>query len=489
MYSCFARVNPDRLLVKAFGQMISNEPGLFIRDQPEYLLLKPHYLHELFSSLASLWTQKKVLDWDQLWTNILGFADALVCMDSFWQTPVGSPGDSFIGNTDCVIGDVARLIESGCGADEHPFGVGNIPAAKAVLENILCRQRGEKYAEDSDAFSIATDSPKGKCLEAYIHLALYECRVSPDHKADSSVNWDSYEPVFSDELGKADLEDQPEYEFATLVANYLPNFFYLSETWVMDHLSKIFDRSNHLRWLCAIQGYSSVGRFDLRIYNDLKEDGHFLAVMDSAELKDSARDRYIRFLCVGYLHRHETLGEEGSVIAAILDRNILDEIAQVIWVLWTLRESDYKRLVEVTGELWPILLGRIDVSTEEGRKLASCLCQWAVFIPELNERTMGWLSKIAPYGSTFLLEPLAQLSDRQPFEAYEIWKGMLENYGYDHHDDPIKQIFANLSSRGKKGIRAAKVIADLTTVRLKLRQSGIFSMATMSYSKIRVSPT
>ncbi len=34
-----------------------------------------------------------------------------------------------------------------------------------------------------------------------------------------------------------------------------------------------------------------------------------------------------------------------------------------------------------------------------------------------------------------------------------------------------------------------KDLFDTTTVRLKLRQSGIFSMATMSYSKIRVSPT
>ena len=63
--------------------------------------------------------------------------------------------------------------------------------------------------------------------------------------------WKNLEPTYNAELARADIG---EYEFATLVVNYLPNFLYMSKNWVLANLSKIFDQENYQRWLCAMNG-------------------------------------------------------------------------------------------------------------------------------------------------------------------------------------------------------------------------------------------
>ncbi len=78
---------------------------------------------------------------------------------------------------------------------------------------------------------------------------------------------------------------------------------------------------------------------------------------------------------------------------------------------------------------------------------------------------MELLLKIAPYADASyntrdLLESLARLSEKQPFEANNIWLKILERSAPIYLEKPIRQILANLIAEGQKRERAAKKTVD-----------------------------
>jgi len=451
-------------LIKAFGELVSSEPILIFKAADSFLSLKPHYVHEIFSVFVKLWETKAELEWDNVWNDLLLFAEKLVSRDVFWNADSDNQKRAFIGNVDWVVRTLGRLIEAGCQKDENAFGLDKCESAKRVIELILSKQLGEEFLDDSDAVSIAINSPRGHCLEAYFKLALYQCRHAIKDTDEHSKIWAEYEPVFTLELNRPDTAN--EYEFATLIANYLPNFLYLSEDWVLLNLEKIFDNKNKLRWLCAIQGFSYVGGFDSRIYGLFKERGDFVEILNDKLIKTRVKKRYIQFICIGHLREQDDVDDGNSLISLLLNRNILAELKQVIWFLWSMRETNNKKVEELVYILWSKLINLIDGNIKEGRQLASNLSLWSEYITELNETTQSWLLAIAPYANedykaNYLLESLARLSKSQPFEVFEIWKVMLGSSSCDYPQEAIKEIFKNLVLQGNNGVRAVKEIADL----------------------------
>ncbi len=128
-----------------------------------------------------------------------------------------------------------------------------------------------------------------------------------------------------------------EYEFSTLVTNYLPNFLYMSKDWVLTNLDKIFNQTNYLNWLCAMQGYSYVGIVYQEIYHFLREHGDLLKVLDDNNIKNKVEERVIGHIFIAYLNDFEKLTDSNSMIRALVDRNDFEEIQQLIWSVWALR--------------------------------------------------------------------------------------------------------------------------------------------------------
>jgi hypothetical protein len=310
---------------------------------------------------------------------------------------------------------------------------------------------------------VAINSPRGQCLAALINLALFECRQEHTATEDHSKAWANYSELFDSELLKADT---CEYEFATLVADYMHNFLYLSETWLMSNLSTIFDQNNYLRWLCAMQGYSYISRLHPGIYNYLKENGDFLKALDDKNLKERRLDIFIQFICLSYLQGDESLDDMSSLILSLIERRNQSELNQIIWFIWTLRDKSVENIQVKVFELFPKLLNLVDGESKEGRKLASSLCRWSVYIDNLEGEQKEWLLQIAQYSEEdhnayVLMESLARLSVRYPFESYEIWAALLTGSSYDYPDESIKVIFTNLIQAGHEGVMKAKDIAGL----------------------------
>jgi anthranilate phosphoribosyltransferase len=111
------------------------------------------------------------------------------------------------------------------------------------------------------------------------------------------------------------------------------------------------------------------------------------------------------------------------------------------------------------------LLQAINTESREGRKLASRLTTWSVFITKVDDTNRDLILQVAAfaeedYNSHDLLESIARISAAQPQEALEIWRALLQGAAPDHPEWAIRVAFTNFVQSGDQGRRDAYSIAD-----------------------------
>ena len=449
-------------LVKCFKDVIRTKANEFYLVLMKFIDSDLAFIYQLIEAYRELWSEKRRLPWGAAWPCLLDFCLELVERDDFWTEENSRERSHFIANRHWIVGAIAQLIEGGTKSDDHAFDKSLLPKAKQILLILLNRQEGEKFKQDSDAVSIAINSPRGRCIEALINLSLRSCRLADKEHGEHSQAWSEFEDIYASELKR---NERGEYEFATIVANFLPNFLYMSREWVQSNLASIFDYSDYQKWLCAMQGYAYVGTVYEDVYNHLKANADLLKALDDENIKDRVEEKIIQNIVVSYIQGNEDINKPESLISILINRKDYSELSQLISFIWTLRKKDDDKLREKVFELWPKVLEIVDVTSKEGRKLVSRLCHWAAFIDEIDATTESWLLQIAPYAeedynSYDLLESLARISESQALEAQKVWLKMLDSYSYDYPDDAIRQILKNLIVLGAEGERKAKEIVD-----------------------------
>jgi hypothetical protein len=449
-------------LTKALHEAVKTEPLRFYSQLQEFSPLDLAYIYEVIEAYDELWTECAKLPWEELWGNLLQFCQDLVNDHSFWSPQNTQPRSAFVANRYWIVGEIARLIENGTRSDEHAFPEKYLKQAELVLLTLLENEKGEEFKPNSDAVSVAINSPRGRCIEAFINLTLRSCRLADKQHGDHAKVWMHFQPTYDSELARADIG---EYEFSTLVVNYLPNFLYMSNAWVSTNLESIFDQNNYQKWLCAMQGYAYVDTVYEGIYNHLKEYGHLVPALDDENLNERVREKIIQNIAIAYTNDFERLADETSLIHQLLVRGRHREMGHLIWFLWTLRKHPDGNITLKVFELWPRILTIIDTNTRQGRLLASKLCDWIAFVQEVNDTNKPLILAVAPYAnedhhSSDFLESIARISERQPLEAYQIWRRLLDVAQPDYPKEAIQIALANLVRGGADGIRKAKDIVS-----------------------------
>ncbi len=449
-------------LVKSFEDVVKTKAKDFYRELKKFVESDLAFVYPLIEAYRELWSEKMELPWNDVWPCLLDFCLELVKRDKFWSEESAKERPRFVANRNWIVGAIGQLIEVGTKSDDHAFDNSLSLKAKELLVMLLKCQKGETFKQDSDAVSVAINSPRGRCIKGLVHLTLRACRLAHKEHSNHTQAWSQYEDIYDDELKRSRWG---EYEFATLVAIYLPNFNYMSINWVRSHLSDIFDQSDYQKWLCAMQGYVYVSDVYEEFYKYLKTSGDFLKALDDGCLKKKVNERIIQDIAVAYINGFEDIKQPDSLMSILIKRKKLDELRELIWFIWTLRKKDDVKLREKAYELWPRLLEVVDVNSREGRILASNLCRWAAFVDQIDTAVEDWLLKIAPYANENrnapdLLRNLADISGSQPLKAQKIWIKMLEFYSYDYPEDAIRQIFKNLIALGADGERKAKEVVD-----------------------------
>ncbi len=444
-------------LAATLKQLIKEAPLRFCFSLSEFIHLDGDYICSVIDAYTELWNEKANLPWDEIWNCLLNFCRDIVNSDKFWREVNSHPTGSFVANRKRIIRAIGRLLEDGAKSDAHAFDQKYHSEVESLLAILLQKQKGEIFTESTDAVFVAINSPRGKCLEALINLTLRSCRLSDRENKEHVQTWEYFQQYYETELDHGETQ---EYEFLTLVAHYLPNFCYMSFTWVKNNLERIFDQTNNLKWLCAIQGYAYSNPI-WEVYRNLSERGDLLKVLDHKCAKDFVKKRVIQQGILAYFNGSETLTDKNSLVRAVIDRNNLSELNQLIWYLRIIQEEDHSEQRRKVYELWSLLMDMIDPSTDDGRKLASALCSLVIFVDRLTDETKSWLLQIAPYAddahnSYLLLEGLAKLSEEQPFEANDIWLKMLERSSEHYPEEAIQQILKNLVACSSEGERLAR---------------------------------
>lgn len=449
-------------LTKALRQVVKAEPIRYFTQLHKFANLDLAYVYGVLEAYGELWTEKAQAPWDEIWKNLLAFCEEVIQQDRFWSEENAQKRDHFVANRYWVVGSIGRLIENGTRSDDHAFSEQYLNQAQAILIVLLQKEKGEEFKPDSDAVSISINSPRGRCLEAFINLSLRVCRLA-DRQGDGHLEvWRNIEPTYNAELARPDIG---EYEFATLVVNYLPNFLYMSKEWVLANLGRIFDQQNYQKWLCAMNGYAYVNTVRKDIYEHLKKQGHFVRALDDENLKDRVAEKIIQNIAIAFVDNFELVDEDSSLIHQLLERRKLSELSQMIWFMWTLRKEGDTKVRGKVFELWPRLLGVIDTNSQKGKKLASRLSTWSVFVDEVNEMNKPLILAVAgyaehDYNSHDLLEMIARTSKAQPREAYKIWSKLLEGTCTDFPEEAVRTALKNLSQSGAEGVRLAKNIVS-----------------------------
>ena len=452
-------------LSKTFKQLVMIMPLRFYDQLSKFTNLDLAYIYEIIEAFRDLWAKKMQLPWDDIWPCLLGFCSIVIGQDRFWDQENKKERAPFVANRYWIVSGIGQLLEAGTKSDDHAFSEKYLDDAEYIITLLLNREEGNEYKDDSDAVSISINSPRGRCLEALVNLTLRSCRLS-DRKNDKdhSEVWTHFQLFYDAELERANAE-KPEYEFATLVANYLPNFLYMSKEWVLGNLDRIFDQNRYPKWLYAMQGYSYVGTVYKEIYQYLKEHGDYLKALDDKNIKDQIKEKVIQNIAVAYINDFESFSDENSLINALISRNKYEELSYLIWFIWTLRKKGDENLQNKVFELWPKILENIDLSTSEGKRMASQLCDWAIFVDKIDNARNELLLAIAPYADEThnpyeLLKSIAGISQTQPFEAHAIWMKMLEGATPDYPEEAVRQLLTNLINQGQEGLRKAKEVID-----------------------------
>ena len=197
----------------------------------------------------------------------------------------------------------------------------------------------------------------------------------------------------------------------------------------------------------------------------MKEKSHFVRALDDENVKQKLDDKIVQNIAIAYLNDFERLEDATSLMHQLLARRKYSELSQLIWFLWTLRKDGHAKIGDKVFELWPRILSVIDTSTVEGRRLASNLCDWTVFVGEVNDTSRPLILAVAPYAdeshhSYDLLRSIARISERQPLEAYEIWRRALGTARPDYPQEAIKKTLTSLVRVGPEGVRKAKDVVS-----------------------------
>lgn len=449
-------------LAKAVREAVLAQPDRFGEQLGQLTDLKMPYLNELIDAYIELWGKKTPLPWDDLWAGLLGFCKTVVNNPKFWEETEQPKPLHFVANRRGVVDTIGRLIENGVRDDAHAFSPELMSLAKEIIVVLLNNERGSEFKLTDDAVSVSINSPRGRCLEALINLTLRACRLADTSTKRHESAWKEFEAIYNNELV---FTKSGQFEFVTLVAMYIPQFLYMSKNWIIVNLPAIFDLERRQVWLSAMQGYSYAGSVNPDVYRFLRDNGHFLRALDDTDLKDKVIEKIIQNICVAYLNDMESLDDSTSLISVLLQRHAQDELHQLIWFLWTIRNESDKKLQSKVLQLWPRVLTVIDPKTEEGKQLLAELSDWSIFVDKVTADAKTLILTSARhagsgYHSHVLMESIARFSEEHPNDAYDIWMELLKggDANPDYPPEAVQRALSNLIRNGTQGIRMAKEV-------------------------------
>ena len=236
---------------------------------------------------------------------------------------------------------------------------------------------------------------------------------------------------------------------------YLPNLYYLSTDWIAENINQIFSIDYDINWRCAMEGYSYFRGVDDAIYHILRKHGHLTRGLQTDFRNPNVRKKLIQDISVAYLRGLETLPNETSLFAKVLQAWRREDISEII--LFFSKNHIAIKLEDSTHALvldfWRWCYEKIHGQEKENAEILSDLNLLAVFLKEgISEEQKSWLIQSAPYveeryHSWRFLEYLNALVDKNPEAVADIYIEMLTRTVPDMREE-VRSIVEKLYQAG-----------------------------------------
>ncbi|RXN93407.1 hypothetical protein C7R54_06880 [Achromobacter aloeverae] len=405
------------------------------------------YQHGLLRGLKERWSDDKR---DIDWPTSLMLVQAIVSSPTFRADLAAAQTDRWEPSVHWVVSDIADLVKSASGTKRH------MPAdLYGSWLQVLCRvleATPRAVGESSDAVSHAINAPRGRTLEAFIHLALAMKREDTAGDSASDETWIAVGPVLEAELSAS--ETGVNADFATMCGLYCANFHYLNRDWTEGNFDRLFSLTNESAWNCAAQGFAYQNHLYAWLYERLIAGGHLRRMVFSEELPDRVADRAIQFLGLAYLEGMESLDGDGLLSELVVGLKV-KELSALSWFFWTFRgQSEPTTRTSRVLTFWMKVVERIRETGAVLPELQSALCQLAVFVHELTPATSAALVDAAPYAQVrhhgpMLVANLERLASRNPKEVAAIFRAAMSGFLPNFRPEDVAGCVNRLAEAGE----------------------------------------
>jgi hypothetical protein len=403
--------------------------------------------HGLLRGLKERWSDDKR---DINWPATLELLQAIVSSPTFRADLTADPPERWEPSVNWVVSDIADLLKGALGTERHmpsEFHKTCFQVLRLVLE-----ATPTEVGLSNDAISHAINSPRGRTLESFIHLALAMRRDEVAAMLGSGETWIAVGPVFDSEL--ATSESGLNADFSALAGMYCANLHYLNADWTESNFDRLFSSTSEAAWKCAAQGFAYQRHLYDWLFKRLVKGGHLRKMVNSESLPDQVAERALQFLGLAYLEGMESL-DGGGLLSELVAELRVKELSQLCWFFWTLRgKAEPSARASKILTFWMRVAEQVRANRADVPDLQSALSQLAVFIHELTPAAVEALIEAAPHAHVrhhgyMLIENLTRLANQYPKEVAVIFRAAMSGFLPDYREEDVIECINRLAEAGE----------------------------------------
>jgi hypothetical protein len=405
------------------------------------------YQHGLLRGLKERWSDdKRDIDWPATLSLVL----AIVSAPAFRADLAADRTEAWEPSVHWVVSDIADLLKAATGTERQlpsELHKSCLQVLRLVLDAAPIDAEGS-----SDAVSHAINSPRGRALESFIHLALAMRREEVAANRSSGETWLAVGPVFDAELATSESGLNP--DFAAMAGMYCANFHYLNAEWTETNFDRLLSSTSEAAWRCAAQGFVYQSHLYDWLFKRLVASGHLRRMIYSEGLPDRVAERALQFLGLAYLEGMESL-DGGGLLCEIVSGLKVKELSQLCGFFWTLRgKAEPSARQAKILMFWMKVAEQVRANRAEVPELQSALSQLAIFIHDLTPDAVEALVDAAPHAQVrhhgyLLVQNLARLASQYPKEVANIFRATMSGFLPDYRQEDVIGCVNRLAEAGE----------------------------------------
>ncbi len=440
-------------LVEALQAAVAGAPNEFLPLLGTFRAARPEFQYAVLNGFKQLLgpsdPARGRFDWPAAWPKLLTYFAQSVNDQNFWIEPAAE-NPNMIPNRDWIVSLIADFLQTGTRTDENGYPVELLPLGLEILRPLLARVRSDGPPHGNDPMTHAINTAKGRVIEALINHALRVCRLAYRGGGSIPEAWATVSGLFDAEMVQCRNDN---FEFSTLAATYIANIDFMSHSWLVENVGRMFPTEYLVNFKCAVGGLAFATPTDA-IYKLLASQDVFMRALTDREDESRSREKMVEWVCLAYLWGDETLNSE--VFKYLFnDKGDDDDLRIASVFFWQVRGDKLEPAqVERILQFWAACIDWARIQKNQPAQLLSSLSHLVSYFEALDERNKGLLLAVAPYvhsdyNTDSLIEELSRFVDNNPAGIVEVLGRLLESGTPDFDlDDKLKKLIKRLASLG-----------------------------------------